>query len=551
MSDGAKRYRRWLFHPGEDIPQSTLYRWGNEPDQPSTSQSNTDAPDTSPSISDEMPTQPDTDLLQTRRSDDGSPSEDERNGDNTATARTPPSKDNSSDDLSSVSDDEELRGAHATSDASGSHQDDELNSELYPGSQLSKGESLLLIMGHALRHHTSKEATESLLKLLQAHLPESAAIPTSKYLFFKEFTGSKGMRTEHYYCSRCLAYLGRGDDSEVMCEKCQQTYSISTLTKKGHYFLMLDLKAQVSDLLSDRSVNFKKLPRTLFVNMDHITTSSGYHDLPLKEDDLTVTWNTDGVPVYKSSSFSIWPLLLQVNELSPEDRSKHTLLAGLWFGELKPNMNTFLKPFVDVMNDMPHNGVKWVDSHGGEIISRVFPGPCTVDTVARAMVMDMTQFNGACGCAWCQHEGEVVEKGNGYVRAYSSRVPRPVARTDFSFRMNATKAASTGETQLGIRGQTVLLFLSFFVFPTGFVVDYMHAVCSGFVRHTTCMWLQHKVPYSIGEILLKNNSQKLQFMYTRHRGTIEDNIWFRDQHFSARSKQHILSLTNVKAQVVR
>ncbi|KAG0412476.1 hypothetical protein HPB47_010396, partial [Ixodes persulcatus] len=35
----------------------------------------------------------------------------------------------------------------------------------------------------------------------------------------------------------------------------------------------------------------------------------------------------------------------------------------------------------------------------------LFPGPCSVDTVAMAMVKNMTQFNGAHGCAWCEHMG--------------------------------------------------------------------------------------------------------------------------------------------------
>ena len=51
---------------------------------------------------------------------------------------------------------------------------------------------------------------------------------------------------------------------------------------------------------------------------------------------ITLTLNSDGVPVFKSSSFSIWPLLCSVNELSPNKRNSHILLAGLWFGAIKP-----------------------------------------------------------------------------------------------------------------------------------------------------------------------------------------------------------------------
>lgn len=60
----------------------------------------------------------------------------------------------------------------------------ELDELLYPGSRLTLGESMMLILGHSLRHHSTKEGTESLLQLIEAHLPKEAAIATSKYLFF-------------------------------------------------------------------------------------------------------------------------------------------------------------------------------------------------------------------------------------------------------------------------------------------------------------------------------------------------------------------------------
>lgn len=62
-----------------------------------------------------------------------------------------------------------------------------IDQDLYPCAGLAKGESLLLIMGHCLRHHSSKEATESLIKLLELHLPAATTIPTSKYPFLMSF----------------------------------------------------------------------------------------------------------------------------------------------------------------------------------------------------------------------------------------------------------------------------------------------------------------------------------------------------------------------------
>ncbi|KAG0419385.1 hypothetical protein HPB47_004150 [Ixodes persulcatus] len=68
-------------------------------------------------------------------------------------------------------------------------------------------------------------------------------------------------------------------------------------------------------------------------------------------------------------------------------------------------MNCFLKPFVEDMNRLSSAGFAWTNPSGYTRHTRVFPGPCSVDTVARAMVMNMTQFNGAHGCACCERMG--------------------------------------------------------------------------------------------------------------------------------------------------
>lgn len=71
---------------------------------------------------------------------------------------------------------------------------------------------------------------------------------------------------------------------------------------------------------------------------------------------------------------------------------KKILLAGLWFGSEKPIVDCFLQPFVEEMNRLSSVGMSWVGD-GTTKHTRVFPGPCVVDTVARGMVMNMHQFN--------------------------------------------------------------------------------------------------------------------------------------------------------------
>jgi len=50
---------------------------------------------------------------------------------------------------------------------------------------------------------------------------------------------------------------------------------------------------------------------------------------------FSLSWYTDGVPVFKSTQISMWPIYLTINELPFKDRKKleNTLLLGLWFGK--------------------------------------------------------------------------------------------------------------------------------------------------------------------------------------------------------------------------
>ncbi|XP_077500041.1 uncharacterized protein LOC144110823 [Amblyomma americanum] len=310
---------------------------------------------------------------------------------------------------------------------------------LYPGAQLTKAESILLVMGHSLRHCASKEATESVLKLVEAHLPKGTDFPSTKHTqFFKNFSLSDQKR-KHFYCSACNSYIGELENSalNVSCPYCKKEHCTMTSNAQRCYFYTVDFENQIRDILEEKASCFKMCAHAYDVS--DITQSRAYHRLPLQPGDLTLTFNTDGVPLYESSGFGMWPLLLQVNELEYNERMQRLLLAGLWFRSKKPAMNTFLLPFVQHMNSLSSEGITWRDSTGKDRITKVFPGPCSVDSVARCEVMCMTQFNGEHGCVWCEEPGEVVNKGRGHCCVYPTRSSAPALRTQESFLKHANK----------------------------------------------------------------------------------------------------------------
>lgn len=296
---------------------------------------------------------------------------------------------------------------------------EDLNEKLYPGCRITRAESLLLIMGHRLRHHATKEATESLLKVIEAHLPQDNDFPLSKYIF-KGFSGSSCTTSLQLYCPSCGSYMGNASctNSDCCCPHCEMSHSTDVLMRSGSYFVMLDIQQQLRHLLQQPNFSFRFAGRTMTHDVSDITESKAYHQLPMRGTDISLTWNTDGAPVFESSKFSIWPLQLMVNELPQEQRNENVLLGGLWFGSSKPQMNCFLHPFVEEMNRLSSDGMMLEDTNGVEHWSHVFPAACCVDTVARYSIMNTTQLNGAFGCAWCEHEGFVVEKGRESAHVY-------------------------------------------------------------------------------------------------------------------------------------
>ena len=56
---------------------------------------------------------------------------------------------------------------------------------------------------------------------------------------------------------------------------------------------------------------------------------------------ISLTCNTDGVPIFSSSNIILWPVYYTINELPFIYRRKHIILHALWSGIGKPTMECF------------------------------------------------------------------------------------------------------------------------------------------------------------------------------------------------------------------
>lgn len=65
----------------------------------------------------------------------------------------------------------------------------------------------------------------------------------------------------------------------------------------------------------------------------------------------------------------------------------------------------------------------------------------TVDLPARALILNMKQFNGECGCCYCEYSG-LTQEGSPLVRYWPPT--RPTLRTHRSLMENARVATTNG-----------------------------------------------------------------------------------------------------------
>lgn len=214
--------------------------------------------------------------------------------------------------------------------------------------------------------------------------------------------------------------------------------------------------------------------------------------------------NTDGVNLYSSSRIELWPIFLAINELSPGLRfsRENLLIAGIWQGKGKPPFEQYMLRFSEEINRITDEGV-YVKAINKHVYLSVICN--TMDLLAKAGVLNMTQFNGENACITCEEPGIVVSKGKGHVRSYPFRS----SDEKFKFRTNsevknAMSRATNNNRVKGFKGVSGLASMNCLDLVWGTVPDYMHCVLLGITKNLMHCWFspsQSGKDYFIGKHL--------------------------------------------------
>ena len=161
---------------------------------------------------------------------------------------------------------------------------------------------------------------------------------------------------------------------------------------------------------------------------------------------------------------------------------KNMILAGMWFDSKKPPMHMYLKPIFHMLLDLEKTGllhmttfyhlmhVWYIYKLGMKLIFPItlylhavgvvvdVPGLenpfvmtahvicCTCDLPGKALVQNILQFNGACGCGFCEQIGKNLRTENGgnvRIFPYQTESPKGEPRTSDACLQYAKEAVET------------------------------------------------------------------------------------------------------------
>ena len=373
---------------------------------------------------------------------------------------------------------------------------------LYTGATITVSVSLMLIMSFSIRHKLSGSALSDLLTLVLLHCikPVATNALSSIFHFKKFFQGLKTPLVSHKYCANCFTYIENNEDricSNTFCNK------DLTMPRSTGYFIEIPVINQLKSFFAkkgfykDIQYRFerKKKSETAIEDIYDGRTYKQLLDKGLaNKHNISLMLNTDGIPVFKSSKFSLWPFYYVINELSPCKRQKreNLIFAGLWFGPDKPHMMTYLRPFCISLRELQDKGIE-VESPDvdDKFVCKVFLIAACCDLPAKCLLTNTVQFNGHCGCSKCLQVGistGTSKGGHVHVYPFDPNNPKGPERTHQGMTDDAKLAMSNNPVN-GVKGPCWLTYLrGSFDLVKGNSIDYMHGVCLGIMKQLLTLW---------------------------------------------------------------
>ena len=156
------------------------------------------------------------------------------------------------------------------------------------------------------------------------------------------------------------------------------------------------------------------------------------------------------------------------------------------------------------------------------------------------MLRNCKQFNGKCGCNFCEHEGVAVSHNRGPPTRYYPQRGEQAQRTSERQAEYAARAAVLSEAVQGVKGISIIDVLPTFDTVKGFTPEYMHSVCQGVIRQISNLWLDsgnHEEDFYLGRKVQRIDQRLLGISppseITRAPRTLKDRTFWKASEWRA------------------
>ncbi|KAL0150376.1 hypothetical protein M9458_054193, partial [Cirrhinus mrigala] len=175
------------------------------------------------------------------------------------------------------------------------------------------------------------------------------------------------------------------------------------------------------------------------------------------EDRIDMCFNIDGIPLFKSSSLQMWPILCSFHAFAP-------FIVALYCGKAKPSpVQDYLSDFLQELQHLKEDGIV----HGEKTL-QVTVKAFICDAPARSFLKCIKNHNSYFACERCTVRGTYVGRV-----VLGATAPGVVARSEAEFSRLAYKDHQVEKSPLTLAGIPCI---------RTFALDYMHLVCLGVVR---------------------------------------------------------------------
>ncbi|XP_043469404.1 homeobox protein 12-like isoform X2 [Leptopilina heterotoma] len=190
----------------------------------------------------------------------------------------------------------------------------------------------LIALAQSIKNHYTYESLLNHLKWIKDSF-QFINIPTSKKSLWKMLGRNKSNLIYRLYCAACHDKIGKSKIvvKNCTCRKCGPELDRTNVAT----FIQVKLYSQLRDILRIPNIADKLQYKQSRVKRDmhaieDVFDGTGYVDLSRRGKflhnnlNLTLTLWTDGMKLTKSSRATTYPIVFQINELSPHARKKYS-----------------------------------------------------------------------------------------------------------------------------------------------------------------------------------------------------------------------------------